>query len=79
MDGLEHEMQSPMRYTSQVNQNTMINLNNNNIHANDNSTSKSRSKGQSKANIDKNAFNGIIIQSNEKMIPSDDMQGFKEM
>jgi len=60
-DAVSNEMQSPMRYRSQVNQNTMINLNNNNMHAIEKSTSKSRSKGNNKNNIDKNAFKGVIM------------------
>ena len=56
----------------------MITLNNNNLHAVEKSNSKSRSKGNSKTNLDKNAFKGVVMQ-NDKMVPSDDLQGFNSM
>ena len=56
-----------MRYRSQVNQNTMINLNNNNMHTNEKPTSKSGSKGNNKNTIDKNAFSGVMMQPNDKI------------
>jgi hypothetical protein len=74
--GVVNDRKSPLGYLTQLNQNTMINLNNNKLINQNHTPGKGRVKAK-KGSVDKTMPQGVMMQvNNEKLSFTDEMQQF---